>query len=403
MKKVFATLMLTAMACSMLTAQENFSGAGSNDSFFLHPDRRATLRLKAPAGHKVTAFSTFVPGAWVDMTYNDSLQAYTYTTPEPVSPDFHTYKFFLDGVGFTDPENVHTVRDVTWQNNFVLPKGDGNDHATLMSVNDVPHGSLTDVWYYSPSEKKNRRMNVYLPAGYFTDPSKRYPVLYLLHGMGGDEDAWVILGRVPQILDNLIARGQAEPMIVVIPNGVIDVDAAAGKGTAGLVQPQSEFPRLFSGEYEMAFPEIVGFVDGAFRTIPDKAHRAIAGLSMGGYNSSNISRQYPDLFDYVGLFSAATIESVTSGDNLKRFLSPDKLQSPIFRDFDKKLAAQFEKKPRLYWIAIGKDDFLYEANKNYRAKLDTMGFPYSYYETPGGHSWANWRDYLIRFTPQLFK
>lgn len=391
------------LALSQASAQENYRGSGSNESYQLHPDRRVTLRLKAPAGHKVSTFATFIPGAWADMTYNDSLQAYTYTTPEPVSPDFHTYKFYLDGVGFTDPENVHTVRDVTWQNNLVLPKGDGNDNATLMSVNDVPHGSTTDVWYYSPSEKKNRRMNVYLPAGYFTEPNKRYPVLYLLHGMGGDEDAWVMLGRAPQILDNLIARKQAEPMIVVIPNGVIDVDAAAGKGTAGLVQPQSEFPRLFTGEYELAFPEIVGFVDGAFRTIPDKAHRAIAGLSMGGYNSSNISRQYPDMFDYVGLFSAATIESVTRNHSLNKFLSDNKHSDEIFRDVDKKLKTQFDKKPRLYWIGIGKDDFLYDTNCNYRANLDAKGYPYTYHESEGGHTWANWRDYLMLFVPQLFK
>ena len=165
-------------------------------------------------------------------------------------------------------------------------------------------------------------------------------------------------------------------MIVVIPNGVIDVDAAAGKGTAGLVQPKAEFPRLFSGEYEMAFPEIVNFVDSTFRTRPDRAHRAIAGLSMGGYNSANISRQYPDLFDYVGLFSAATIESVTTGDNLQRFLPGDKRNGPIFRDFDKKLKTQFAKNPKLYWIAIGTDDFLYDTNKSYRATLDAAGYPY---------------------------
>lgn len=402
MKKLIIALAAAAI-CIAAGAQENYSGAGDNSSVQILPDNRVTLRLKAPEGHKVTAFATFAPGTWVDMVYNDSLKAYEYTTPEPVTPYFHTYKFFLDGVGFTDPDNVHTVRDVTWQNNFILPKGDGNDQASLMSVNDVPHGSLTDIWYYSPSEKKNRRMNVYLPAGYFSDTDKRYPVLYLLHGMGGDEDAWVTLGRAPQILDNLIAQGKTEPMIVVIPNGVVDVDAAAGKGTAGLVQPQSEFPRLFSGEYEMAFPEIVNFVDKSFRTIPDYDHRAVAGLSMGGYNSANVSRQYPDLFGYVGLFSAATIESVTTGDMLKRFLPAEKRNGPIFQDVDKKIKAQFARNPKLYWIAIGTDDFLYDANKNYRDNLDKLDCPYVYYETPGGHSWSNWRDYLIKFTPLLFK
>ncbi len=402
MKHILASLAIL-LAASAATAQENYNGNGSNDSYQLLPDGRATLRLKAPKGHKVSLFATFVPEAWADMTYNDSIKAYEYTTAAPITNDFHTYKFFMDEVGFTDPENVHVVRDVTWQNNYVLPKGDGNDHATLMSVNNVPHGSLTDVWYYSPSEQKSRRMNVYLPAGYFTDTNRRYPVLYLLHGMGGDENAWPMLGRVPQIMDNLIARGKAEPMIVVIPNGVIDVDAAAGYGTAGLVQPQAEFPRLFTGHYEMAFPEIVNFADSAFRTIPDKHHRAIAGLSMGGYNSANISRQYPHLFDYVGLFSAATIESVTTGERLKQFLPAELMNTPIFENFDGKLKAQFEAKPALYWIAIGKDDFLYDANTDYRRKLDSFGFPYTYYETEGGNTWANWRDYIINFAPLLFK
>ena len=137
MKKTISIAIILAAAASGLSAQENFNGAGNTDSFHLHPDRRATLRLKAPEGHKVTAFATFAPGTLVEMAYNDSLQAYEYTTPEPVSPDFHTYKFFLDGVGFTDPDNVHTVRDVTWQHNFVLPKGDGNDNATLIDRKSV--------------------------------------------------------------------------------------------------------------------------------------------------------------------------------------------------------------------------------------------------------------------------
>ena len=400
MKKLLFSLALLFCGGQALLAQENFSGAGKGDSFRLLPDGRVALHLKAPKGHEVKVFATFVPNGAADMTYNESAQAYEYTTPEAVKPDYHTYKFFMDGVGFTDPENVHTVRDVTWQNNLAIVKGDGNDKGTIFSVNDVPHGSLTSLWYYSPSEKKSRRMNVYTPAGYFTDTDKRYPVLYLLHGMGGDENAWVELGRTPQILDNLIAAGKVEPMIVVIPNGVIDVDAAAGEGVAGLVQPEASFPRLFAGGFEIAFPEIVDFTDSAFRTIADKQHRAIAGLSMGGYHSSNISRQYPDMFGYVGMFSSATITPTRVERVRQAGLLDD---NPIFEDINGKLRRQFDNPPALYWIAVGKSDPLYQANKEYCANMDSLSLPYTYHESEGGHTWANWRDYLILFTPMLFK
>jgi enterochelin esterase family protein len=403
MKKLIIIAATAFLGVSSLCAQENYNGSGSDNSLYIHPDRRVTLRLKAPAGHKVSAFTTFVPGSWAEMNYNDSLKLYEFTTAEPVEPTLQTYKFFMDGVGFTDPENIHTIRDVSWQNNFFLPKGDGTDQATMMSVNHVPHGSVTTVWYDSKSEGRQRRMNVYLPADYYTNTKHKYPVFYLLHGMGGDETAWLNLGRLPQIMDNLIASGKAEPMIVVMPNGVIDVDAAAGCGEEGLIQPKSEFPRLYTGEYEIAFPEIVNFIDKAFRTIPNKAHRAIAGLSMGGYHTANISREYPDMFNYVGLFSAATPDWLTESPQLEHLLPVDKRSNQIFLDTDNKLKRQFKNAPALYWIAIGSDDFLYKQNATYRAHLDSLGLPYTYVESDGGHTWVNWRNYLMTFAPMLFK
>ncbi|MCF0179628.1 MAG: esterase, partial [Bacteroidales bacterium] len=139
---------------------------------------------------------------------------------------------------------------------------------------------------------------------------------------------------------------------------------------------------------ENAFPEIVKFVEKTFRCKTDKNSRAIAGLSMGGFHSCHISKQYPDMFGYVGLFSAA----ITNDS-----------KSPIYEDFDGKLATQFAKKPALYYIAIGKTDFLFQANTEYRKKLDAAGYPYVYIETEGGHIWRNWRHYLADFAPRLFK
>ncbi|MCD8194237.1 MAG: esterase, partial [Tannerellaceae bacterium] len=213
---------------------------------------------------------------------------------------------------------------------------------------------------------------------------------YLLHGMGGDENAWSELGRTAQILDNLIAQGKAKPMIVVMTNGNAALEAAPGESSLGYVAPNMQLPKTMDGSFETSFPEIVNFIDKNYRTIKNKQNRAIAGLSMGGFHSLHISKQYPDLFNYIGLFSAAVIP-------------PDgNAQSPVYEHLEEKLKVQFAKKPALYWIAIGNTDFLYQANVDYRQLLDEKGYPYEYYETGEGHIWKNWRIYLTEFVPKLF-
>lgn len=234
-----------------------------------------------------------------------------------------------------------------------------------------------------------RRLTVYTPAGYETS-GKSYPVFYLLHGMGGDENAWSELGRAAQILDNMIAQGKAEPMIVVMTNGNLAMQAAPGETSQGFIAPTMQLPKTMEGSFEQHFPEVVDFVDRNFRTIKQKSGRAIGGLSMGGFHSMHISKEYPDMFDYVGLFSAA--------------ITPDKsVKSPVYENLEAKLKAQFDKNPALYWIAIGNTDFLYQANAEYRKMLDDKGYKYTYYETPEGHIWKNWRIYLTEFVPLLFK
>ena len=141
---------------------------------------------------------------------------------------------------------------------------------------------------------------------------------------------------------------------------------------------------------ESSFPDIMKFVEANYRTLPEKSGRAIAGLSMGGFHSLYISREYPDRFDYVGLFSAVT-------------RPVQKVDSPVYRDGERKWAAQFSPAPKLYWIGIGKTDFLYKLNAAYRQQLDAKGYQYTYYETEGGHTWKNWRTYLCEFVPLLFK
>lgn len=352
----------------------------------INDDNTVTFRIYAPAAQEVKINGDFAPQA-PNMLKNES-GVWEYTTPEALQPELYMYTFDVDGGKTLDPANVYSIRDVASVTNIFLIDGEGS-LAHNYRVNDVPHGSVSRVWYPSEGLGMNRRMSIYTPPGY-EDNQDSYPVFYLLHGAGGDEEAWLALGRTAQILDNLIAQGKAEPMIVVMTNGNASQKAAPGESEDGLVVPSFNVSRMNRGEFEASFPDVVNYVDKHYRTKTDKANRAIAGLSMGGFHSLHISKQYPDLFDYVGLFSAA-------------IFPPEGAQSPVYEDFDGKLQTQFEKKPKLYWIGIGEDDFLFPDNVKYRELLDSKEYPYEYMETPGGHIWRNWRIYLSEFAPKLFK
>ena len=360
----------------------------------IHDNNTVTFRFKAPKAVRVQLTGDFLPvqknakfeaPGIVDLKEGQE-GVWEYTTPEPLKPELYSYSFIVDGLRMNDPANVYLIRDVsTLTNVFII----GGDRADFYKVNPVPHGTVSRIWYDSPALGLERRMTVYTPAGYETS-GKRYPVLYLLHGMGGDEEAWISLGRTAQILDNLIAQGKAKPMIVVMPNGNASQEAVPGESSRGMVPPTMQLPKTMEGSYEQAFPEIVKFIDKNYRTIKSKSGRAIAGLSMGGFHSLHISKQYPDMFNYIGLFSAA--------------IMPNKeVSSPIYENMGGKLKVQFDKNPALYWIAIGKTDFLYKANEEYRKLLDEKGYKYTYYESDEGHIWKNWRIYLTEFVPMLFR
>lgn len=365
----------------------------------INENNTVTFRINAPAARQVLVTGDFLAPRQIDTPVGpvegpgfaalergaDGL--WSYTTGEALAPELYSYSFVVDSLKVNDPSNVYMLRDIASVSNiFIVPGGRGD----LYSVNDVPHGALHKMWYDSPVLGLRRRLTVYTPAGYENSGERRYPVLYLLHGMGGDENAWTELGRAAQILDNLIARGEAEPMIVVMPNGNASQEAAPGETSAGLVAPTARLPKTMEGSFETAFPEIVAYVDGTYRTRAEKGGRAIAGLSMGGFHALNISKEYPEVFDYIGLFSAA--------------IRPERMTgSPIYENFEGKLAAQFAARPALYYIAIGEKDFLYENNRRYRELLDSKGYPYEYYESGDGHIWRNWRVYLSRFLPKLFR
>ena len=398
MKRQLMTLCLTTLTvCSF--AQQNLFGGQVPKSPEVNVDNTVTFRLMAPEAQKVQITGDFLPTQKVNTSYGeydapgvanltkDEKGLWTFTTKEEIKPELYLYNMIIDGVKVTDPSNVYAIRDIANTTSIFLISG---DRADLYKVNKVPHGTVSKIWYNSPTAGLTRRCTVYTPAGYEISKQK-YPVLYLLHGIGGDEQAWTELGRAAQILDNLIAQGKAKPMIVVMTNGNISQEACPGETSQGFIEPTMALPKTMDGYFEQAFPDVIKFVESTYHVQKDKAHRAIAGLSMGGFHSLFISINNPDTFDYVGLFSAAVDQQQKGG------------LDEIYAKRDQKIDNLFAKHPKLFWIGIGKSDFLYKNNADLRHYLDSKNFKYEYLETEGGHIWRNWRIYLSEFVPKLFK
>ena len=397
MKKVLSIAAMLLMTCSAF-AQQALWGGASVESPVVNEDGTVTFRYQAPKAVKVTVSGDFLPTR--KMTFNMEGQERTfdvpgvaelkegqfgiweYTTDFKVAPEMYTYTFNVDGNTVIDNNNMWVNRDVSSLTSaFIVP----GERADLYTIQDVPHGTVSKVWY----ESATAGFTVYTPAGYNPTAKTRYPVLYVLHGIGGDEDAWIAQGRAAQILDNLIAQGKAKPMIVVFTNGNISQEAAPGENSTGYTRPTMQLPQTMEGTFETAFPEIVKFIDSNYKTIAKKQSRAICGLSMGGFHTLYISLNYPDMFGYSGMFSAAIGVS-------------DPSISPIYQDFDKKLETYFSKKPALLWIGCGDTDFLIQANRDFVKKLQDNNYPHEYLENDGGHIWRNWRIYFTEFVPKLF-
>lgn len=396
MKKHFLLILSAFLLVTSVQAQEALFRAQNIISPEIHEDNSVTFRLFAPNAKSVQVTGDFLPTVKMDTPMGqmdgpgkaeltkDENGVWSLKTPA-LGPELYNYSFIIDGFSTTDPSNPFLIRDVASATNIFII---GGGHADLFKTNDIPHGSVTRRWYDSPGLGMDRRITIYTPPGY-EKSSESYPVLYLLHGAGGDEEAWINLGRTAQIMDNLIAEGKAKPMIVVMPNGNVIQDGAPGEGSKNFYKPQFMIPKTMDGTYEGAFSDIIKFVESNYRVKADKANRAIAGLSMGGYHTLHISRYHPNTFDYMGLFSAA-------------IMPREDATGKVYSNFDETLKAQMDNGYKLYWIAIGKTDFLYKANQEYLEKLKSMNMPHEYVESEGGHTWRNWRVYLTQFAPKLF-
>ena len=277
MKKKLTFLAALLIGVSAFAQQALFGGAGV-ESPVINPDGTVTFRYQNRKAVRVTLSGDFLPVQHLEFEMNGQKISYDapgvaelrenngvweYTTPFAVEPEMYTYTFNVDGTQEIDPNNVFVNRDIASLTSVLLvPKA--GERSDLYAVHHVPHGTVSKVWYPSATAGFDRRMTVYTPAGYEENTKTKYPVLYVLHGIGGDEDAWVTQGRATQILDNLIARGEAKPMIVVFTNGNISQEAAPLENSTGYTRPTMDLPQTMEGTFETAFPEVVKFIDSHY-------------------------------------------------------------------------------------------------------------------------------------------
>jgi enterochelin esterase family protein len=359
-------------------------------------DNSVTFRIMAPKADEVTLSGNWMhvsPDGDGGMTQQTLAlekdgQGLWSVTVDSMEPELYGYAFMVDGVRTLDPSNKHINRDGTFSTVSVLyVPGAASE---LYWAHEGPKGSVHQVWYDSPTLSLTRRMFVYTPPGY-NKGNEEYPVLYLLHGGGGDEEAWPTLGVAQDIMDNLINAGKAEPMLVVMTNG------NSGQAAAFTESPKLESaPDGIGGMANMMFEkslvqDVVPYIEANYRVKDGSENRALTGLSMGGLQTMNTTLENPDMFDYIGVMSMGFAD-------LSRFGIEINLS-----ERDEEFLALKEAGPKLYWIAVGKDDFLFDSVVAMRSKLDELDFEYAYHESPGGHTWTNWRDYLSMFAPMLFR
>lgn len=357
------------------------------------PDHRVAIRIYAPRAEAVS-----VGGDWVAQgrgaagTLEKDDRGVWSITVGPLVPDYYTYTLTVDGVRTLDPGNARVKIGVSSLENILVVPG---PEMAFSDNRQVPHGEVRQAWYWSEKLNEMRRMHVYTPPGYETSDA-RYPVLYLIHG-GGDEDSgWTTIGRANFIMDNLLAAGRAKPMIVVMPNGSVNlpgVTMGQSRGIAADGRPDMSeaISALHDAFGEDLLTNVIPYVEKHYRVQANQAGRALAGLSMGGAETLRNGPPNMDKFAYLGVFSMGWHDH----------LNPDfeTRNAEFFAD-----PARTNRLVRLFWIASGKDDALIgDGAKRLSDLLTRRGINNEYHETDGGHTWINWRVYLRDFAPKLFQ
>jgi enterochelin esterase family protein len=407
---LFTGSTLFAQAVPTAQAQSPNLPAGP-PSPVVQPDGRVTFNLLAPGAATVSLDGDhpigngYRNGKNLTSMTKDEKGVWTVTVG-PLKPDFYSYYFVVDGARMPDPQNVRVTRDGLRYSNWAVVPG---PNTMNYEINDVPHGTVGEVWYPSPTLNMSRRALIYTPPGY-DGGTDRYPVFYLIHGGGGDEHAWTDMGRAPEIFDNLIAQRRMVPMIVVMGNG-------------NEWQAMSPNDRPMPGAYSnttgiLKFPDsvvrdLVPFVDKTYRTKADKENRAIAGLSRGGAQTLYAAMNNLDTFAWVGVFSGGlpllpgvlinipmpADAATRRGPDIGHSIDPEKFEMLL-----PTLGPDVNAKLRLFFLTIGTDDGLVESWIDARRIFDQKGVKYTWVELPGyGHEWPFWRLALQDFAGKIFQ
>ncbi|MXP27131.1 esterase [Altererythrobacter indicus] len=366
-------------------APQGFFAMPDYQSVEIHDDGRVTFRMCAPDARDVRVISSdvaevipmgFPPGSPVGLPMQKGPGGlWSVTTDKPFPADTYRFNFQVDGVRVPDPLATNFSEERIGVDSVMEVPGPAG--AFQAYHKDVPHGAVSTVHYWSDTLGTERRAHIYTPPGYMKD-AKNYPVLYLVHGAGDSDDSWTSVGHANYILDNLIASGKAKPMIVVMP--------------FGHTPPRKGEDLLANNDFgNDMLKDLMPYVASHYRTIENADNRAMAGLSMGGAHTIRNGITHPELFHYIGVFSMG-LGVGDAGDQVTAYEAQN--------DAALKKAARDLK---LMYYAIGKDDFLYATVAPTRGIFDKYGIKYTYHESKGGHTWANWRQYLNDFAPRLFK
>jgi enterochelin esterase-like enzyme len=344
------------------------------ESPIVHPDRTVTFYFKDPGAKKVELNTQFIKGN--QALNRDSLGVWSVTLG-PVEPDIYPYNFVIDGISVADPNNASIFPNEGFKNSLVEIPG---EKTANYSLQDVPHGKLTYCYYYSKTMHTTRPMVIYTPPGYEKNPDKKYPLLVLLHGTTDTEETWTKVGRVNFILDNLINKGKAKPMIVVMPYGraypLIAKESGSIRNWDNL--------QLFSNDF---LNNIFPFVKENYRILDDKNYHAIAGFSGGGGQALFIGLSNPGIFAWVCGFAPGMLKEEFDRNNAVAFANTEATNSNL----------------KLFWIGCGREDGLYGVIKEYLRVLDEKKIKHTTYISEGGHTWMNCRLYLSEISVLLFQ
>ena len=344
------------------------------------PDKSIKFNIHLNSARRVQLVGEFLPKKEANLLQQKIMvpdtvdlvkdnQGYWTYTSAPVGNDFYYFNFIVDGQAYTNTPGL----PLHGNQNYVVTEPD-------YKVQDVAHGTIEKVWYPSPTlEHKQRRMTVYLPAAYYANPKQKFPVLYLHHGAGEDETGWAVQGMMGNIMDNLIASGECVPMIIVCEHAVATLAGEEQSGRFNLFN--------FDAFERVTVEEAVPTIDARFRTLTDRDHRAICGLSLGGFQSYTIGLDHPELFGWIGGFSGS---GRGPGDRRDSEMYPTSINDQY----------------HLLYISIGTDEpnGMYQGIYDLHCALDSLGVNHVYYESPGtGHEWLTWRRSLHQFAPMLFR